>query len=163
MAEFLAQARLDELEIEFRAQIETVLSAGLKPTHLDWHCLPVSRDDICDLMFDLARDYGLALRVTGRRWIEKVQSQGLPANDHNILDSFSLDTVDKSVRYAQLLRDLPVGLTEWAVHPGFDSPELRAIQELPGLRWITARWRRAMSSAHFADRASTVRISSPRR
>lgn len=31
--------RLDELEVEFRAQIEAVLSAGLKPTHLDWHCL----------------------------------------------------------------------------------------------------------------------------
>jgi len=31
--------RLDELEVEFRAQIEAVLFAGLKPTHLDWHCL----------------------------------------------------------------------------------------------------------------------------
>jgi len=27
--------RLDEPEVEFRAQIEAGLSAGLKPTHLD--------------------------------------------------------------------------------------------------------------------------------
>lgn len=37
--EFLAQARLSELEVEFRAQIETVLATSLQPTHLDWHCL----------------------------------------------------------------------------------------------------------------------------
>jgi hypothetical protein len=27
-----------------------------------------------------------------------------------------------------LLRDLPVGLTEWAVHPGLTTTELRTIQ-----------------------------------
>src|SRR5260370_16253842 len=37
--ELLAQAKLSELEIEFRAQIEAVLAPGLSPTHLDWHCL----------------------------------------------------------------------------------------------------------------------------
>ena len=37
--EFLAQAKLSELEVEFRAQIEAVLATSLKPTHLDWHCL----------------------------------------------------------------------------------------------------------------------------
>jgi predicted glycoside hydrolase/deacetylase ChbG (UPF0249 family) len=41
--DFLAQAKLDELEVEFRAQIDTVLAANLMPTHLDWHCL--SNDD----------------------------------------------------------------------------------------------------------------------
>ena len=35
---FLARAALHEVEIEFRAQITTVLAAGLAPTHLDWHC-----------------------------------------------------------------------------------------------------------------------------
>jgi hypothetical protein len=39
MPEFLAQVRLDQLEMEFRAQIEAVSAAGLKPTHLDWHAL----------------------------------------------------------------------------------------------------------------------------
>ncbi|MBK8986674.1 MAG: ChbG/HpnK family deacetylase [Chloroflexi bacterium] len=42
MPHFLAQVNLAELEREFRAQIETVLVAGLKPTHLDWHCLRLS-------------------------------------------------------------------------------------------------------------------------
>ena len=127
--EFLAQARLDELEVEFRAQIEVVLAAQLKPTHLDWHCLHSGgRADIFDMTLGLAKEYGLALRVAERPLIEKVQSQNLPTEDHDLLDSFKLDTVDKSARYAQMLRELPIGLSEWAVHPGLDNAELQAIE-----------------------------------
>ena len=39
MTELLARAKVEELEAEFRAQVETVLGAGLRPSHLDWHCL----------------------------------------------------------------------------------------------------------------------------
>jgi chitin disaccharide deacetylase len=129
MPGFLAQVRLAELEMEFRAQIEVVLAAGLQPTHVDWHALRIGgRADISDVMFKLAREYGLALRVRGRAWIEKVQSQGLPANDYDFLDSYLLDPVTKVANYAELLRKLPVGLSEWAVHPGLDTPELLAIE-----------------------------------
>jgi predicted glycoside hydrolase/deacetylase ChbG (UPF0249 family) len=129
MPEFLAQVRLDQLETEFRAQIEAVLAAGLKPTHLDWHALRIGgREDILDVMLRLAREYGLSLRVAGRSWIEKLQSQGLPTNDHDFLDSYLLDPVDKSARYHQLLRELPAGLSEWALHPGLDNAELLAIE-----------------------------------
>jgi len=129
MLEFLAQVRLDQLEMEFRAQIEVVLATGLKPTHLDWHALRISsREDILELMLRLAREYGLALRVAGRPWIEKVQSQGLPTNDYDFLDSYLLDPVTKAAHYAELLHKLPVGLSEWAVHPGLDNSELLAIE-----------------------------------
>jgi predicted glycoside hydrolase/deacetylase ChbG (UPF0249 family) len=127
--QFLAQAKLNELELEFRAQIETVLAAGLEPTHLDWHCLSGGeRLDIFELTLGLAQEYGLAVRVAGHPLIETVQRQGLPTNDHDLLDSFSLDTVGKADRYAQLLHDLPVGLSEWAVHPGLADAELRAMK-----------------------------------
>ena len=131
MPEFLAQVRLDQLEMEFRGQIEAVLAAGLKPTHLDWHALRLrigGRADIFDVMLRLAREYGLALRVAGRSCIEKVQSQGFPTNDYDFLDSYLLDPVDKSARYAQMLRELPTGLSKWAVHPGLDNAELLAIE-----------------------------------
>jgi hypothetical protein len=35
--------------------------------------------------------------------------------------------VGKSARYAQLLRELPIGLSEWAVHPGLGNSEAKAI------------------------------------
>jgi len=129
MPALLAQIRLDHLEMEFRAQIEAVLAAGLMPTHLDWHALRIGgRADIFDVMLRLASEYGLALRVAGRSGIEKVQSQGLPTNDYDFLDSYLLDPVDKSAQYEQLLRTLPAGLSEWAVHPGLDNAELLAIE-----------------------------------
>jgi predicted glycoside hydrolase/deacetylase ChbG (UPF0249 family) len=129
MPKFLAQVQLDQLDMEFRAQIESVLAAGLQPTHLDWHSLRIGgRQDIADLMFRLAREYGLALRVGRGSSIEKVQSKNLPASDYDFLDSYLLDPVDKSARFAQLLRELPAGLSEWAIHPGLDTPELSAIE-----------------------------------
>ncbi len=130
MPVLLAQVKLDQLEVEFRAQIEVVLAAGLKPTHLDWHALRFGdRTDIFDLMIQLAKEYGLALRVIGRPSIEKLQSQGFPTIDYDFLDSYiSIDPSIKPARYVQLLRELPAGLSEMAVHPGLDNAELLALE-----------------------------------
>ncbi|MCB9138158.1 MAG: polysaccharide deacetylase family protein [Caldilineaceae bacterium] len=129
MPAFLQQVRLDELEREWRTQIERVLAAGLSPTHLDWHALRIDgRRDIHALMVNLALEYGLALRVRGRDWTARVQGLGLPVVDYDFLDSYLLDPADKFARYAQLLRALPPGLSEWAIHPGLDTPELRTIE-----------------------------------
>lgn len=128
MQGFLAQVDLSELEMEFRSQIEAVFSAGLQPTHLDWHSLRIKdRTDISDVMLKLAREYGLALRVAGEKQIKKVHDLDLPANDHDFLDSYLIDSNEKIARYIELLRGLPVGLNEWAVHPGLENAELLTI------------------------------------
>ncbi len=127
--EFLVRARLDEVEAEFRAQIEAVLSARLRPTHLDWHSLADGgRADIFDMTLGLAQEYGLALRVHDRAKAERLQRDGRPANDHEVLDSYHLNAVDKSARYAQLARELPAGLSEWAVHPSLGNAESQALE-----------------------------------
>jgi predicted glycoside hydrolase/deacetylase ChbG (UPF0249 family) len=128
LPEFLARARPDELEVEFRAQIEAALAAGLQPTHVDWHCLHSGgRADIFDLTLGLAREYGLALRVYEQPYAQRLQGQGLPTDDHALLDSYDLEVAGKARRYAQLLRELPAGLSEWAVHPSLRSAEAQAI------------------------------------
>src|SRR5229473_3337294 len=79
--EFLAQVKLSELEVEFRAQIEAVLAAGLSPTHLDWHCLyNGGRADIFEMTVKLAKEYGLAVRVFDPSTGEALRGQGLPTN-----------------------------------------------------------------------------------
>ena len=125
--QLLARARLEEVEREFRAQVETVLRAGLAPTHLDWHCLADGgREDIMDLTLALGREYGLVVRA----WLDPARARlrraGLPTVDHDFLDSFALDLDGKAGRYAQLLRELPAGLTQWAVHPGLGDAQARA-------------------------------------
>jgi chitin disaccharide deacetylase len=128
-ADFLRGAQLDELEVEFTAQIDTVVNAELRPTHLDWHCLANGgRADIFELTLRLAKERGLALRVHGGPWIDTLRGQGLPTDDHDPVDSYALDPVGKSERYVKMLRDLPVGLSEWMVHPALDGPELRVME-----------------------------------
>jgi chitin disaccharide deacetylase len=127
--ELLAQVKLSELEVEFRAQIEAVLAASLSPTHLDWHCLDDGgRADIFELTVKLAEAYGLAVRVFHRSTGVTLQQRGLPTNDHDVLDSYRLDLVEKSAWYARALRELPSGLSEWAVHPAVGTPEMQAIE-----------------------------------
>jgi len=127
--ELLERATLDEVGTEFRAQIEAVLVANLTPTHLDWHCLADGgREDIFEATMALAREYGLAMRIHDRDHATRCQRDGLPVSDHGVLDSYRLDTVDKASRYAQLLRALPAGLSEWAVHPSLGDAEARALE-----------------------------------
>jgi chitin disaccharide deacetylase len=123
---YLADLALEDVEREFRAQIEVVLAAGLTPTHLDFHCLrDGGRPDIFDMSIGLAREYGVALRVFDPN--EHLQRLGLPANDHQVVDSTRIETDGKTVTYVQMMRDLPAGLSEWAVHPALGTIEAQAI------------------------------------
>jgi chitin disaccharide deacetylase len=114
----LAKAKLTDVERELRAQIDAVVDVGLAPTHLDWHCLADGgRADIFDLAMALAKEYGLAALVwldDGRR---KAREQGKPVVDNAFLDSYSISLHDKAATYARMLRELPPGLNEWAIHP----------------------------------------------
>jgi predicted glycoside hydrolase/deacetylase ChbG (UPF0249 family) len=128
MTELLERAKVEEVEIEARAQLDAVLATGLRPTHLDWHCLHSGgRADIFDMTLRLAREHGLALRVGSPPEIERVRDLGLPADEYPLLDSFRLDLDAKAAKYAALLRALPVGLTEWAVHPGLGGAASQAL------------------------------------
>jgi predicted glycoside hydrolase/deacetylase ChbG (UPF0249 family) len=125
--EFLEQVDVGELEREYRAQIEHVLDVGLQPTHLDSHCsIHTRRGGIFEMTLGLAREYGVPLRPYYRPFIEKMRRRGCLTNDHELMDSYDLDTVGKAARYARMLRALPIGLSEWAVHPGVGNAELRA-------------------------------------
>ncbi len=127
--EFLARAELDEVAAEFRAQIEAVLAAQLRPTHLDWHCLADGgRADIFAMTLGLAQEYGLGLRTHEQTSAEQCRRVNVPTTDYGVLDSYSLNTAGKAARYTQLLRALPAGLSEWAVHPSLGDAEAQAME-----------------------------------
>lgn len=121
--------RLDDIEREFRAQIETVFGEGLAPTNLDWHSLPDGgSDEVFDLTFRLAREYAMTLRVHTNGHRAKCKVASLPTADHPMLDSYSMPSATKLTQFSDLLRTLPSGITEWAIHPGADTPESRAVE-----------------------------------
>jgi hypothetical protein len=74
----------------------------------------------------------LAVRVWLEPGRQRLRRRGLPVVDHEFLDSFCLDIDGRPARYAELLRDLPAGLSEWAVHPALGNEESQAID--PGWR-----------------------------
>jgi chitin disaccharide deacetylase len=124
----LERARVEEVEREFRAQIETVLDSGLEPAHLDWHCMSDGgRADLFDMTLALAEEYGTALRVQEERGRRMLAGSGRPVNDHGTLDSYNMPVDGKPEQFAALLASLPPGLSEWAVHPGLGDTEARAI------------------------------------
>jgi predicted glycoside hydrolase/deacetylase ChbG (UPF0249 family) len=82
---------------------------------------------VFELGFALAREYGLAVRASERAAQQRLRADGLPALDHPLLDSFSLDVDGKSAHYAELLRTLPPGVTQWAVHPAFADDEAKRV------------------------------------
>jgi chitin disaccharide deacetylase len=150
----LAQARIDEVERELRAQINTALDMGLSPTHLDWHCFgDGGREDIFDLTLALADEHGLAVRIwlqDDDGWAQKARSLGKPFVDGTWLDSFDVDLEDKPQIYEGLLRALPPGLSEWAIHPALATKEWRTIEQ--------GGWRVRQSDHAFltSDRAGEV-------
>jgi len=126
--EFIARVKLTELEKEFRKQVETILGAGLHPTHLDSHCdVHVRRDDVFQMVKGLASEYGLALRVSGSRFSEPLIGEGYAVNTSDVLDSTKVKLSEKRDTYLRLLRELPAGLSEWALHPGVPDAELEAV------------------------------------
>jgi predicted glycoside hydrolase/deacetylase ChbG (UPF0249 family) len=125
----LENVRIEDVETEFRAQIAWVRAAGLQPTHLDFHCLPDGgRDDITDLTAEIAAEEGLAIRTHGRGIADRLRAEGRAVVDHPILDSYGLPVEGRLEHYLGLLRDLPVGVSEWAVHPGLGNDELRTME-----------------------------------
>lgn len=128
-ASLLATANPIEVERELRAQIEAVVGRGLAPTHLDWHCLSDGgRSDISEVATGLAKEYGLALRVWTDERRRVTQARGKPVIDHPFMDSYSVGIRDKAARYLQMLRDLPPGLNEWAVHPAHGTEEWQRLE-----------------------------------
>lgn len=134
----LATADIGELELEFRTQIDAVAALGLQPTHLDSHYGPhEQRQDISDLVVSLAREHGLAVRAGSPRLVSSLLEQGLPAAEHGVLDSGRIPPAAKAEVLAGRLRALPAGLSEWALHPGIATEELRAVMADPRVPGVT--------------------------
>lgn len=122
--QLLARAEAGEVKAEFRAQIETVLGAGVRPTHLDWHRLADGgREDIFDLTLALADEYGTGIRAWTDAGRATLRGRVLPAQDQPFLDSFAVPLADKQAVLLERLRRLPDGLSEWALHPATARPE----------------------------------------
>jgi predicted glycoside hydrolase/deacetylase ChbG (UPF0249 family) len=138
------------MEQEFSAQIEKLVAAGIRPTHLDTHKHTHLAPPVLDAVVRVARRYQIpwirrpfdlplpavqgpapwrrraiqrALRPLSRRFDRLISKNNCRTTDH--FAGFQL-TGGYDARYlAGLIRALPEGLTEFMCHPGYCDQELR--------------------------------------
>lgn len=127
--DFIRRVKIEELEKEYRAQIESVYSRGLRPTHLDSHCNTHElRPDIFEMTNRLALEYNLPLRTAFPENITRQKSLRRFTVDYPVIDSFRIRTEEKDSFFTEYIRNIEPGITEIAIHPAMDSEELRAIK-----------------------------------
>ncbi len=133
--------RLSEIEIEFRAQIERCLSAGLNPTHLDSHQHTHALPLIFPLVLRLAKDYAIPGIRIPRGWptrrdlsadrflpkcVLSVLAHGdailFPRGECIVADHFAglFETGNLTEEHLlRILENLKPGTTELVCHPGY--------------------------------------------
>lgn len=125
------RAKIDEVEIELRAQIELALTMGIKPTHLDSHMGALfSTPALMEVYAKVARSYKLPfLAYIGN------QRTTPPAGftdkdimlDAVIIAGTEVKTEQWKEFYLNAIRNLKPGLTEILVHLAYDDAEMRAV------------------------------------
>ncbi len=113
-------------EAELRAQIERALAAGFRPTHIDAHMAAAMLPGLLDAHIRLAREYGLfpvlPLSITWapdrsayRNAVDALDREGMPVVDH-CRGTLAVEQAVLAGRWAEILHDLPPGLTHLALH-----------------------------------------------
>lgn len=147
--------RTEEIEIELRAQIEKVLDAGLRLTHVDSHKHAHALPQVCDVIAGTIGNYGInAVRLPRERWrfdhadtSAKLMAQSVVALGLAQLCRFSasrlrqsgVGTTDAFFGVTQtgfwtkrwllgLIGSLPDGVSELMSHPGYEDDELEQVK-----------------------------------
>lgn len=108
-----AKPKIEEVEKELRAQIETARRHISNLSHLSAHMgTATSSPELRGLVNRLANEYGLPLQVKGLK-----RAGGFSTEDPKLREE----------KLAVLLKKLGLGTWLLIEHPGFDTPELRAM------------------------------------
>jgi predicted glycoside hydrolase/deacetylase ChbG (UPF0249 family) len=144
--EVIANATLEDLETELRAQIKHFLKSGLEPTHLDSHRgilfqnfrlleifiklgiehkIPPLLLKPTESTFKTAEEQGIKLDL---KRIKMLMAMGLPFLDQLFMiaeDDLSFN--ERENQYIQTIKRLPLGVSQIIIHPGYDDEELNRL------------------------------------
>lgn len=150
----------DEIARELRAQIERMLSAGIRPTHIDTHKHSHAIPIVLDAIIDVAREYGIpavrklsqpfdagmpsirilaqALGAAAVGALCRLQEQRLENSGLAVTGAFY--GISRTGYWDRewllgVIANLPEGTSELMCHPGYDDPDLRTA----GTRLVESR------------------------
>jgi predicted glycoside hydrolase/deacetylase ChbG (UPF0249 family) len=135
--------------LELKAQIQKIVNAGLQPVHMDTHKHTHLFPPVLDAVARLSSEFGIpwirrpfdfplqpdhlprskrlissAFGLVRPRLERVLKANGCRATDH--FAGFSMTGVFTAQDVVALIRSLPDGSTEFMVHPGHCTEELRA-------------------------------------
>jgi len=141
----MVNASAEDVEHELLAQIAHAKSQGLRPTHLTTHLgALISRPDLIEVYLRVARQQWIPAMVVELTpgHVERFHAAGFPVPDDIIalLSNYPLPKVDdlrmilpaesyeaKKQAFLTMLRELPPGITQIAVHPAVESDAIKRI------------------------------------
>ena len=119
-----ARVSVADVRAEVEAQIERFQSAlKRRPTHLDTHHHVGLHAPVRDVVLDVARKLGVAVRSQNADARARARSARLRTPDHFFGES-GPDAYWSRERTVRHLRELPVGISEFMCHPGWVDAEL---------------------------------------
>ena len=138
--ELLQHAKIKDIKMELEEQINKILAAGLKPTHLDDHMDLHNHLDLFSIIMELSRKYNLPMRVWKRRRYKypilknnliSLRRKGFVFPDsqkgiyymggHNQSHDF------RKAKYYDYLKSLKPGVHNIKIHIAFQTEELQNI------------------------------------
>lgn len=122
----------EEAEREVRAQVETALKFGIRPTHLDSHMATLfTQPAMVAALVNVAHEYHLPflmLKIPGTP--PEMYAALKPSDvilDHVVVAVPPLRADEWLPHYTHILKSLPPGVSELIVHLAYDDAEMRAI------------------------------------
>lgn len=142
----VTHATAEEVETEVRAQIDKVINAGFRPTHIDTHMGTLyGSSDYLKVFLKIALEYNIpanAIDLSVPSVAEKFRKEGYPITGEvvEILNQYPLPKLDnfasvpwgstweeKRTNFFKLLESLEPGLTEIIFHPSVETENLKTI------------------------------------
>ena len=124
-------AKIQEVEIELRAQIDKAIAMGINPTHLDSHmgCMFSQDSRYYELYVQLAKEYGIPAMVNHQiAALGKEETPQPPVVIDQIIGAATTDyDTDMANYYANTLRNLTSGVHAMIIHCGYDNMETQGM------------------------------------
>ncbi len=126
------KAKPQEVEREYRAQVQHALAVGIHPTHLDTHMgSALATPEIVAVYVKIAHEFHLSIlapRIPG----DPLKLSALLSEKDVMVDSVTIVGPSVSANkwkdfYLDAIRNMKPGLNEIIVHLGHDDAEMRAV------------------------------------
>jgi predicted glycoside hydrolase/deacetylase ChbG (UPF0249 family) len=162
----MVNASAEEVERELVAQLAYARSLGLKPTHLTTHLGALfTRPDLIEVYLRMARQQWIPAIVVEETpaHLKRFRSHGFPLPDEliQLFNDYPLPKLDdlrilppaddyeaKKQALVTMIREMPPGLTQIALHPAIESEALKRIAP----DWQRRVWaERLLADADIAD------------